>query len=118
MFLLGRLIDVPRACSRNWSGGVAPRGIGLRVSTAVGDDVLLEPDAGFPMLTLEMREDTLHRCLLRWVDLAARLREGTGTAYRAHGPVQEAGSRAIPWTSLAFNYLNWIRDRSDNAQPR
>ncbi len=108
MFLLGQLIDVPRFFSRYWSDRVTLGGVGLRVSTPARDDVLREPDVGFPTLTLEMREETLHRWLLGRVDLAARLREGTVTAYGAHGPVRQAVGYAIPWTPWAFHYLDWI----------
>lgn len=108
MFLMGQLIDVPRVFNRYWSDRVTLGGVGLRVSTPVRDDVLLEPDVGFPTLTLEMREETLHRWLLGRVDLTARLREGTVTAYGAHGPVREAVGHAIPWTPWAFHYLDWI----------
>ena len=108
MFLMGQLIDVPRFFNRYWSDRVRLDGVGLRVSTPARDDVLREPDAGFPTLSLEMTEETLHRWLLGRVDLAARLREGTVTAYGAAGPACAAVGRAIPWTPWAFHYLDWI----------
>lgn len=108
MFLMGQLIDVPQFYGRHWSDRVKLDGVGLRVSTSARDDVLCEAEAGFPTLILEMTEDTLHRWLLGRVDLAARLAEGTVTAYGAEGPTRAAVGRAIPWTPWAFHYLDWI----------
>jgi hypothetical protein len=72
------------------------------------DAVLLVPRPGYPTVTLEMIVETLHRWLLGRVDLAARLREGTVTAYGARDTALHGFCARTPHTPWAFHLLDWI----------
>jgi GNAT superfamily N-acetyltransferase len=108
LVVMGQLLDVPAFFARHWAAAFRLEGAGLRVWTPAQDHVLVPPAPGAPTLSLEMKEETLHRWLLGRIDLATRLREGTVSAYGADGRVQEAVAAAIPVRPWAYHALDWI----------
>ena len=106
--LMGRLLAVPGFFRRFWLPRADLAGVGLRAWTEAGDYALSEAGAGCQTLTMELREETLHRWLLGRVDLASRLREGTITAYGAPPQVLQGVCAAIPSTPWAYQRLDYI----------
>jgi hypothetical protein len=104
----GQVIDVAELFDRYWKPRVILDGAGLRVWTPTQDAVLLVPRPGYPTLTLELKDETLHRWLLGRVDLAAPLREGIVTAYGAGDAALHGVCVGIPHTPWAFHMLDWI----------
>lgn len=107
-FLMGQLLAPAAFFARHWRRRVPLGGVGLRVATELRDHLLAEPGAGFPTLTLEMKEGTLHHWLLARTDLAGRLREGTVTAYGAPDAILDGVASGIPRTPWAYHALDWI----------
>lgn len=106
--LKGRILDVAAFFLCYWQQRVALDGVGLRIWTEAQDYLLVLPGTGFPTLTLEMPERTLHRWLLGRIDLASRLREGTVTAYGAPLEALHHLSAVIPHTPWAYQRLDYI----------
>lgn len=106
--VMGRLLDVPGFFRRYWLPRADLAGVGLRAWTDACDHTLSEAGAGYPTLTLELREGTLHRWLLGRIDLASHLREGTVTAYGAPMEAIRRLAAAIPSTPWAYQRLDYI----------
>lgn len=109
MILMGQLIDPSAFFQQYWRQRVKLFDRGLRVVTEAKNYLLITPASSYPVLTLEMKESTFHRWLLGRIDLPARLREGTVTAYGTNSDVIfQAIGKAISSTSWAYHRLDWL----------
>ncbi len=107
--LMAQLLEPPRLFDECWRERFELGGVGLSAWTECSEHVLIEPERGNLMLTLEMKEEVLHRWLLARADLAARLREGSVTARGVLSPLLvERVCATIPLVPWAFHFLDWI----------
>lgn len=106
--IMGQVIDVPSFFEKHWRERFDLYNTALIVSTPKDDYVLIDPETRQSTLTLEMKEEMLHRWLLARLDLRARLAEGSVTAYGANSPVIERVCDAIPCPPWAYHFMDWI----------
>ncbi|MDE2929737.1 MAG: hypothetical protein OXQ27_02310 [Chloroflexota bacterium] len=106
--IMGQVIDVPSFFKKHWSERFGLYNTALEVTTPKDDYVLIDPETRQSTLTLEMKEETLHRWLLGRLDLRARLAEGSVTAYGTNSPVIERVCDAIPCSPWAYHFIDWI----------
>lgn len=106
--IMGQVIDVPSFFEKHWHERFDLYNTALEVSTPQDDYVLIDPETRQSTLTLEMKEEMLHRWLLGRLDLRARLTEGSVTAYGANSPVIERVCDAIPCSPWAYHFIDWI----------
>lgn len=106
--IMGQVIDVPSFFEKHWSERFGLYNTALEVTTPKDDYVLIDPETRQSTLTLEMKEETLHRWLLGRLDLRARLAEGSVTAHGTNSPVIERVCDAIPCSPWAYHFIDWI----------
>ena len=106
--IMGQVIDVPSFFEKHWHERFGLYNTALEVTTPKDDYVLIDPETRQSTLTLEMKEEMLHRWLLGRLDLRARLTEGSITAYGANSAVIEQVCDAIPFSPWAYHFIDWI----------
>ena len=106
--IMGQVIDVPSFFEKHWHERFGLYNTALEVTTPKDDYVLIDPETRQSTLTLEMKEEMLHRWLLGRLDLRARLAEGSVTAYGANSAVIEQVCDAIPFSPWAYHFIDWI----------
>jgi len=106
--IMGQVIDVPSFFEKHWSERFGLYNTALEVTTPKDDYVLIDPETRQSTLTLEMKEEMLHRWLLGRLDLRARLAEGSVTAYGTNSAVIEQVCDAIPFSPWAYHFIDWI----------
>ena len=106
--IMGQVIDVAAFFEKHWRSLFDLYNTALVVYTPQDDYELIEPETRHQTLTLEMKEESLHRWLLGRLDLRARLTEGTVTAYGANAQVIERVCDAIPHVPWAYHSIDWI----------
>lgn len=106
--VMGQVIDVPSFFEKHWASRFELYNTALVVTTPKEDYLLIEPETRQHTLTLEMKEETLHRWLLARIDLRARLADGSVTAFGVNNQVIERVCDAIPFTAWAYHFIDWI----------
>ena len=106
--IMGQVIDVPEFFNAHWSERFELHNTALIVSTPREEYTLIDPEIRQNTLTLEMKEEMLHRWLLGRLDLRARLAEGSVTTYGASAQLVERLCDAIPYTPWAYHFIDWI----------
>ncbi len=106
--IMGQVIDVLCFFEKHWSERFDLYNTALVVVTPKDEYLLIEPETRQHTLTLEMKEETLHRWLLARIDLRARLSEGSVTAFGANSQVIERVCDAIPSSPWAYHFIDWI----------
>lgn len=106
--IMGQVIDVPSFFEKHWHERFGLYNTALEVTTPKDDYVLIDPETRQSTLTLEMKEEMLHRWLLGRLDLRARLAEGSVTAYGTNSAVIEQVCDAIPFSPWAYHFIDWI----------
>lgn len=106
--IMGQVIDIPEFFAQHWSSRFELHNTALVVATPKEEYVLIEPEIRQSTLTLEMKEEMVHRWLLARLDLRARLSEGSVTAYGTNSQVVERVCDAIPFTPWAYHFIDWI----------
>lgn len=106
--IMAQVIDAPSFFEKHWHQRFDLYNTALVVRTPQDDYPLIEPEVRQSTLTLEMKEETLHRWLLARLDLRARLAEGSVTAYGASDQVIERVCDAIPCAPWAYHFIDWI----------
>ena len=106
--IMGQVIDVPSFFEKHWNERFDLYNTALIVSTPKDDYTLIDPETRQSTLTLEMKEESLHRWLLGRLDLRARLSEGSVTAYGTYAPVIERVCDTIPFSPWAYHSIDWI----------
>ena len=106
--IMGQVIDPVEFFQKHWLSRFNLYNTALVVYTPKDDYELIEPETRQQTLTLEMKEESLHRWLLGRLDLRARLAEGTVTAYGASAQVIERVCDTIPHVPWAYHSIDWI----------
>lgn len=106
--IMGQVVDVPEFFNAHWSERFELHNTALIVTTPREDYTLIDPEIRQNTLTLEMKEEMLHRWLLGRLDLRARLAEGSVTAHGTSAQLVERVCDAIPFTPWAYHFIDWI----------